>query len=67
MYLRSLLEKIYNDSIRQVVVFSTSVDQDMAMLSNTTFNNILVILWLSDLLVEETRVPRENHRPVASH
>jgi hypothetical protein len=36
---------------------------------NTTFNNISVtcILWLSVLLVEETRGPRENHQPVASH
>jgi len=32
-----------------------------------TFNNISVILWHSNLLVDETRVPRENHRPVASH
>jgi hypothetical protein len=24
-------------------------------------------LYRSDLLVDETRVPRENHRPVASH
>ena len=31
---------------------------------NTTFNNISVIL---PLLVEETGVPGENHRPVASH
>ena len=37
------------------------------MLFNTTFNNISVISWLSDLLVEETGVPRENHRPVTSH
>jgi hypothetical protein len=29
--------------------------------------NISVILWQSDLLVEETRVPRENHWPVAGH
>ena len=28
---------------------------------NTTFNNISVISWQSALLVEETRVPRENH------
>jgi hypothetical protein len=28
---------------------------------NATFNN-----WWSVLLVEETRVPGENHRPVAS-
>ena len=29
--------------------------------------NISVISWRSDLLVEETGVPGENHRPVASH
>jgi len=35
---------------------------------NATFNNISVISWRSDfLLVEETGVPGENHRPVASH
>jgi len=32
-----------------------------AMAFYTTFNNISVILWLSVLLVEETRVPGENH------
>ena len=37
------------------------------MMVNTTFNNISVILWPSVLLVEETWVPGENHRPVASH
>jgi hypothetical protein len=31
-----------------------------AMVFNTTFNNISVILWRSVLLVEETGVPREN-------
>ena len=31
---------------------------------NATFNNILVILWGSVLLVEETG---ENHRPLARH
>jgi hypothetical protein len=31
------------------------------MVFNVTFNNILVILWQSVLLVEETGVPRENH------
>jgi hypothetical protein len=35
-------------------------------LLNTTFNNISVLFWLSILLVEETTVPGENHRPVAS-
>ena len=37
------------------------------MVFNATFNNISVILWRSVLLVEETGVPGENHRPVASH
>ena len=31
------------------------------------FNNIPVISWRLVLLVEETGIPRENHRPVASH
>jgi hypothetical protein len=34
---------------------------------NTTFNNISVISWRSVLLVEETGVPGENHRPAVSH
>ena len=37
------------------------------MVLNATFNNISVISWWSDLLVEETEVPGENHRPVASY
>ena len=37
------------------------------MVFNTTFNNILVISCRSVLSVEETGVPGENHRPVASH
>jgi len=37
------------------------------MVFNVTFNIISVISWQSVLLVEETRVPRENHPPVASH
>ena len=34
---------------------------------NATFNNISVISWQSVLLVEETGVPAENHRPATSH
>jgi hypothetical protein len=34
------------------------------MVLNDTFNNILVISWQSVLLMEKTRVPGENHRPV---
>jgi hypothetical protein len=40
------------------------------MVLYVTFNNISVISamsWLSVLLVEETAVPGENHRPVAYH
>ena len=37
------------------------------MVFNATFYNISVISWWSALLVEETRVPGENHRPDASH
>jgi hypothetical protein len=37
------------------------------MVFNTTFNNISVISWRQVLLVEETGVPGENHRPAASH
>ena len=37
------------------------------MVFNSTFNNISVISWRSVYLVEETKVPGENHRPVASH
>ena len=36
------------------------------MVFNTTFNNISVISWQSVLLVEETLVHGENHRPAAS-
>jgi len=37
------------------------------MVFNATFNNISVRSLPSVLLVEETRGPRENHRPVACH
>jgi len=37
------------------------------MVFNVTFNNNSAISWQSVLLVEETRVPRENHRPTTSH
>jgi hypothetical protein len=36
------------------------------MVFNATFNNILVISWKSVLLVEETGVPGENHRPTTN-
>jgi hypothetical protein len=35
-------------------------------LFNATFNTIIVISWRSVLFMEETGIPGENHRPVAS-
>ena len=37
------------------------------MVFSATFNNNSAISWLSILLVEETGLPGENHRPAASH
>jgi hypothetical protein len=37
------------------------------MAFNVTFNNMSVMSWQSVLLMEETGVPGENHRTVASH
>jgi hypothetical protein len=37
------------------------------MVFNATFNNISTTSWRAVLLVEETGLSRENHRPVASH
>jgi hypothetical protein len=42
------------------------VSRVRVMVFNSTFNNIPVISWRSVLLVEETGVPRENHRSIAS-
>jgi hypothetical protein len=58
-----------------IVIFSCSVNFNVFvvklvgwfMVFHATFNNISVILWQSVLLVEETGVPWENYRPIASH
>ena len=44
-----------------------SVPRKRVMVFNVTFNNFSVISRRSVLLVEETGVPGENYRPVASH
>jgi hypothetical protein len=41
-----------------------ALDGVRVMVFKATFNNISVISWWSDLLVEEMG---ENHRPIASH
>ena len=38
-----------------------------AMVFKATISNISVVSWRSVLVLEETRVPGENHRPAASH
>ena len=50
-----------------IVYKNNSMFRFRFMVFNATFNNISVILWRSVLLVEETVVPWENHRSVASH
>ena len=47
--------------------FTIPFDWFRFMVFNDTFNNITVISWRSILLLEETGVSGENHRPVASH
>ena len=66
---------IYSDKSNQILMDKTDEIKDKRKLSggvrvmvfNATFNNISVISWRSILLVDETGVPGENHRPVASH
>ena len=50
-----------------VELYSVSSGCVRVMVVNATFNNISVISWRSVSLVEETGMPVENHRPIASH
>jgi hypothetical protein len=59
----SVILKIENNSFKDKM-YSNRV---MVMIFNDTFNHISVISWRSVLLVEETRVPGENHQPVARY
>jgi hypothetical protein len=50
------------------VIIKVGLGLAWLMVFNTTFNNISAMSWLSVLLVlQETGVPGENHRPVANH
>jgi hypothetical protein len=42
-------------------------EYEWVMVFNATFNNIAAVSWRSVLLVEETGVPEQNHRPTSSH
>ena len=64
IYCFTLISSICNYSVSvrmQLILFN-----NWFMVFNATFNNISVISCRSALLVEETEVPGENHRPVSS-
>ena len=49
------------------ISITLSICMAMVIVLNATFNNISAISWWSVLLVGETVLPGENHRPAASH
>ena len=58
------VSKIRHGRFLAIVQYTfTCIIQYMVFIA--TFNNISVISWWSVLFEEETRVPGENHRPVA--
>jgi hypothetical protein len=59
---RDLLMTLLN--LKQIFIV---LDRVRVIMFNATFNNISVRSWRSVLLVEETGVPGENHRPAARH
>jgi hypothetical protein len=66
IYITMLSEEMYlfrtSNKIR--VFISDISDEELVIV---TFNYISVISWQSVLLVEETGVPGENHRPATNH
>ena len=61
------ITKYYITNKKTYMEYQLHKIDDCLMVFNATFNNISAISWRSVLLVEETGVPWENHRPVASH
>ena len=59
--------KLVNNDILDVYSGNGSLGRVRVMIFNATFNNISAISWRSVLLVKETGIPGEKHRPVASH
>ena len=57
--IKKIFESIRIDNIMLHIMFVC------LMVFSATFNNISVISWRSVLLVEDTGVPREDHRRVA--
>jgi hypothetical protein len=50
-----------------IYLFTSNQKRVRVIVFNATSNNISVISWRQVLLVEETWIPEEKHRPVASH
>jgi len=50
-----------------LIILSKQIIRVRVLVFNFIFNNVSVISWQSVLLMEETRVPGENHQPVDSH
>jgi hypothetical protein len=64
---RRLVHKHFTSRFLTLNRWNTRSRNWWVMVVNATFNNISVISWWSVLLVEETRVPGENHRHAESH
>ena len=56
-----------NDTRQLVIVQIINILGFRFMVFNAIFNNISDISWRSVVLVEETGISGENHRPAASH
>ena len=62
LYIRCILTNKQNpNTIYMSSVLFFTIGLVWLIVFNATFNNISVISWWSVLLVEETRVPGENH------
>ena len=57
-------DKVYHIKLYQVHL---AIHARLIGVYIATFNNISILLWISILLIEETREDRENHIPTASH
>jgi len=62
-----ILLKVALNTITHISRSAILLHKSMVVVFNADFNNISAISWRSVLLMEETRVTGENHRPVASH
>jgi len=58
--------KVLQDWIFCIINKTLITSNVRVLVFNAPFNNISVTSWRSVLLLQETRVPGENHRPAAS-